>query len=210
MAGSALPICKVYGKILFCLGQMKFFFRGIVVAINTSMTKEAKTLFSIGTVERDTGIGRDTLRIWERRYGFPNPERNSKGERVYSAEQVRRLQLMRRLLDQGLRPGKVVPLSEEALDELAGTLPEVSSSPQTIDPAHAELIALASSGNIAALTAARPARVRPQYLRTLDYDGWGAVGRRAVADLRGAPLDAALGALPGCRHEPRRTSSGGS
>ena len=118
------------------------------------MTKDAKPLFPIGTVERDTGIGRDTLRIWERRYGFPNPKRNTKGERVYSAEQVRRLQLMRRLLDQGLRPGKVVPLSEEALAELAGTLPEVSSSPESIDPAQAELIALASSGDIAALAAA--------------------------------------------------------
>jgi len=47
-------------------------------------------LFAIGTVKRDTGIGRDT-RIWERRYGFPTPERNDKGERVYSAEQIRRL-----------------------------------------------------------------------------------------------------------------------
>lgn len=111
-------------------------------------------MFPIGTVERDTGIGRDTLRIWERRYGFPDPERNTKGERVYSAEQVRRLQLMRRLLDQGLRPGKVVPLGEEALGRLAGTLPEASSRPDDVDPAHADLIALASSGDISALTAA--------------------------------------------------------
>jgi len=111
-------------------------------------------LFAIGTVERDTGIGRDTLRIWERRYGFPTPERNDKGERVYSAEQIRRLQRIRRMLDQGLRPGKVVPLGDEALDKLAATLPEMSSSPRDIEPAHAELIALASFGDIAALTVA--------------------------------------------------------
>ena len=49
--------------------------------------KAGTALFAIGTVERDTGIGRDTLRIWERRYGFPTPERNDKGERVFSAEQ---------------------------------------------------------------------------------------------------------------------------
>ena len=91
-------------------------------------TTEEENLFAIGTVERDTGIGRDTLRIWERRYGFPTPARNAKGERVYAAAQVRRLQVIRRLLDQGLRPGKVVPLDEEALGDLAGTLPAAASS----------------------------------------------------------------------------------
>jgi DNA-binding transcriptional MerR regulator len=39
--------------------------------------------FSIAAVERDTGIGKDTLRVWERRYGFPQPGRDSFGERSY-------------------------------------------------------------------------------------------------------------------------------
>ena len=34
-------------------------------------------LYSIGVVERDTGIDRDTLRVWERRYGFPEPVRRA-------------------------------------------------------------------------------------------------------------------------------------
>ena len=76
----------------------------------------------IGAVERDTGIARDTLRVWQRRYGFPSPVRNQKGERLYPAKQVRRLQLIRRLLDQGLRPGKIVPLSEPALHQLEAKL----------------------------------------------------------------------------------------
>jgi DNA-binding transcriptional MerR regulator len=78
--------------------------------------------FSIGAVERDTGIGRDTLRVWERRYGFPEPMRNDKGERIYTECQLRRLQRVRRLLDQGLRPGKLLPLSEDALDQLEAKL----------------------------------------------------------------------------------------
>lgn len=73
---------------------------------------------SIGAVERDTGIARDTLRIWERRYGFPSPIRNDKGERMYPQTQIRRLQRIRRLLDQGLRPGRVVSLSDSDLDGL--------------------------------------------------------------------------------------------
>lgn len=122
-------------------------------------------MFAIGNVERDTGIGRDTLRIWERRYGFPTPERNDKGERIYSAEQVRRLQRIRRLLDQGLRPGKVVPLSDKALGELAATLPEASLSPANVDPTHRRFITLASSGDMSGLNAALEQALTRQGLR---------------------------------------------
>jgi DNA-binding transcriptional MerR regulator len=81
-----------------------------------------KSLLNIGTVERDTGITRDTLRIWERRYGFPIPVRNDKGERTYPEIQVRHLQRIRRLLDQGLRPGKIVGLDIASLDRLEADL----------------------------------------------------------------------------------------
>lgn len=147
-----------------------------------SKLKDGTALFAIGTVERDTGIGRDTLRIWERPYGFPTPERNDKGERVYSAEQIRRLQRIRRMLDQGLRPGKVVPLGDEALDKLAATLPEMSSIPRDIEPAHAELIALASSGDIAALTVALERALARDGLRSFVLDTF-------------APLSTAVGEL---------------
>ena len=83
-----------------------------------------------GAVERDTGIGRDTLRIWELRYGFPVPERNSKGERVYSDEQLRVLQLIKRLLDQGMRPGKIVGLNEPELNLIVQEIqPEQTETP---------------------------------------------------------------------------------
>jgi DNA-binding transcriptional MerR regulator len=77
-------------------------------------------LHPISLVERDTGIPKDTLRIWERRYGFPVPERNEKGERLYPDEQVARLVTIRKLLDHGMRPSKVVPLGEAQLQHLAG------------------------------------------------------------------------------------------
>ena len=83
------------------------------------MTDMSTTGWPIAAVERDTGIGRDTLRIWERRYGFPKPDRNPKGERIYPECQVRRLQLIRRLMDRGLRPGAIVGLKESDLANLA-------------------------------------------------------------------------------------------
>ena len=83
------------------------------------MTDQTTKGHPISAVERDTGIGRDTLRIWERRYGFPAPERDSHGDRIYPDSQIKRLQLIRRLMDQGWRPGQIVGMEEEALDALA-------------------------------------------------------------------------------------------
>ena len=71
---------------------------------------------SIGDVERETGLSKDTLRVWERRYGFPAPARNLKDERVYPEDQIQRLRVIRRLLDAGLRPGKIVGLPLEQLN----------------------------------------------------------------------------------------------
>jgi len=77
------------------------------------------TDFSIAAVERDTGLSKDVLRMWERRYGFPQPERDGNGERLYPAEQVARLRLMKRLMDQGHRPGRLMQASDEELAQLA-------------------------------------------------------------------------------------------
>ena len=74
--------------------------------------------FSIAAVERDTGLGKDTLRVWERRYGFPQPLRDSFGERTYPLAQVEKLRIIKRLLDAGYRPGAVVALSEEQLQTI--------------------------------------------------------------------------------------------
>lgn len=74
---------------------------------------------SIAAVERDTGLSKDTLRMWERRYGFPNPRRDALGERVYSAAEVGKLRLIKRLMDLGHRPGRLIGLPNEALRELA-------------------------------------------------------------------------------------------
>lgn len=75
---------------------------------------------SIGAVERETGLTKDVLRKWETRYGFPAPGRDLSGERVYPAEQVERLRVIKRLLDSGLRPSQVVNQASDSLAELAG------------------------------------------------------------------------------------------
>ncbi len=74
---------------------------------------------SIAAVERDTGLSKDVLRVWERRYGFPAPERDPNGERLYALSQVERLRTIKRLMDAGHRPGKLLALSESDVDSLA-------------------------------------------------------------------------------------------
>jgi DNA-binding transcriptional MerR regulator/methylmalonyl-CoA mutase cobalamin-binding subunit len=79
---------------------------------------EALLTMGIAAIERDTGLSKDTLRVWERRYGFPNPLRDANGERLYTTEDLTRLRLIKRLMDKGFRPGKIIPLDVAALHAL--------------------------------------------------------------------------------------------
>ncbi len=76
----------------------------------TSSSSETPAGHTIADVERDTGLSKDTLRVWERRYGFPMPVRDAFGERQYNNDQLIRLRHIRRLIDAGHRPGGVVAL----------------------------------------------------------------------------------------------------
>jgi len=83
----------------------------------------------IFAVEQDTGLSKDKLRTWERRYGFPRPLRDARGRRVYPRDQVEKLRIVRRLMDAGLRPGKIIGESLESLRVL-GIVEEAASSPR--------------------------------------------------------------------------------
>ncbi|HYQ25747.1 MAG TPA: MerR family transcriptional regulator [Polyangiaceae bacterium] len=70
---------------------------------------------SIKVVSELTALPMGTLRAWERRYGFPKPERREgSNRRVYSSAQVERLRAVARALERGYRPGDVIrmPLNE--------------------------------------------------------------------------------------------------
>jgi methanogenic corrinoid protein MtbC1 len=87
---------------------------------------------SIAAVERDTGLSKDTLRVWERRYGFPMPARDAAGERAYTLDQVEKLRIVKRLLDAGHRPGRIVPLPLQelmALSESTVDAPQRAAEP---------------------------------------------------------------------------------
>lgn len=92
-----------------------------------SGARETAPAAAIAAVERDTGLSKDTLRIWERRYGFPRPLRDALGERTYPADQVEKLRLLKRLMDSGHRPGKLVGLELAALQALGQGLAQAAA-----------------------------------------------------------------------------------
>ncbi|MCA9729465.1 MAG: MerR family transcriptional regulator, partial [Candidatus Eisenbacteria bacterium] len=79
------------------------------------MEDDGSLTLSIGAVSRATGIPANTLRTWERRYGFPKPLRTDGGQRSYSAGVVAHLSEIARALEHGLRPRDVLTASREDL-----------------------------------------------------------------------------------------------
>jgi DNA-binding transcriptional MerR regulator/methylmalonyl-CoA mutase cobalamin-binding subunit len=139
------------------------------------------TNFSIAAVERETRLSKDVLRVWERRYGFPQPVRDANGERCYPAEQVDRLRLMKRLMDQGHRPGSLAALADRELAALA-TLERRPSQGAAPGP-NAHLLALLDM-----IAARDPAAFRHALRQTLARQGL----ERFVEDTI-APLTTAVG-----------------
>src|SRR3954464_15802418 len=73
-------------------------------------------LLRIGELSRRTGVAPEVLRAWESRYGVLRPERSSGGFRLYSEDDVRRIETMQRLIGGGVSTGEAAraSLAEEA------------------------------------------------------------------------------------------------
>jgi methanogenic corrinoid protein MtbC1 len=87
---------------------------------------------SIGALAQATGVPADTLRTWERRYGFPAPSTRTEGtHRRYPIETVERIRLVLQALDLGHKPSVAVPATPDELQQLLsihGERPAVAAS----------------------------------------------------------------------------------
>lgn len=79
--------------------------------------------FRIHRVSKLTGLSRDVIRVWERRYGLLRPMRGPNRYRLYTDEDVALLRYIRGELDKGESIGELAGLGREAL------LARVKSSP---------------------------------------------------------------------------------
>ena len=177
--------------------------------------------FNIAAVERDTGLSKDVLRVWERRYGFPVPARDDHGERIYPAEQVERLRLVKRLMDAGHRPGKLLATPTEELNTLAPRRPEPPRAASGADAAAelGDLISLIKQHDGAAFQQAMQQRLARQGLERFVQDTVAPLTRQVgisweegsievfeehlFTELTKRLLRQAIASLPGGKRSPR-------
>ena len=74
-------------------------------------TPDTGPLVRIGELSRRTGVGADTLRAWERRYGLLRPERSPGGFRLYGVADEERVTAMKALIDSGVSAAEAARLA---------------------------------------------------------------------------------------------------
>ncbi|WP_395010206.1 MerR family transcriptional regulator [Undibacterium sp.] len=94
--------------------------------MHKSSATEANATYRSGAAARLSGVPVETLRVWERRYGVTDPTRSDRGQRQYSFEDVRRLGLIKQLVDAGNSIGAVAHLD---LQQLLAMLSAVANLP---------------------------------------------------------------------------------
>ena len=98
----------------------------------------------ISVVAERTGLSRDVLRVWERRYGAVEPMRTPGGQRLYSNEHIDRFRLLAAATRYGRNISVVAGLPTDALERLIAEddsqrLVSVADS----QPAHHDVVHLA-------------------------------------------------------------------
>lgn len=87
------------------------------------MSRE-EPIYNIGVVERMTDIPAATLRVWERRYGFPDTARTEGGHRLYSEAHVEQLKWVKEKVDSGMQTRQAVRALQSLLEEQGTIIPQ--------------------------------------------------------------------------------------
>ena len=87
--------------------------------------------YTVNEVEYRTKVPASTLRQWERRYGFPKPERSGSGYRLYGEGDVRSIELMKQYIAEGVSASRAAELVGRA---------ETQAPPGSLDALQAALL----------------------------------------------------------------------
>jgi DNA-binding transcriptional MerR regulator/methylmalonyl-CoA mutase cobalamin-binding subunit len=124
----------------------------------TATPASAEGLRSIAEVEGETRVPRATLRMWERRYGFPAPARDARGERAYPPAQVELLKQAQLLIVQGHRPASLLGGGGAGIARLMDSTPRAQAPSRT--RAQDKVLRLLQGHDVAALRAALEENLR--------------------------------------------------
>ena len=69
--------------------------------------------YTVNEVEERTKVPATTLRQWERRYGFPLPERSESGYRMYSERDLKQILAMKRHIEDGVPASRAAELVQQ-------------------------------------------------------------------------------------------------
>ncbi len=143
-----------------------------------------------------------TLRVWERRYGLTHHAMSPGGQRLYSADDVRRLALVKQLSDLGHAIGSLASLDMVQLQRVASTHANALAATQKRERPDAAYLPPARAWRLAVIGAALGTRLqRPALLRRIGRPvtllGPFNDAEQAAAALRGVAVDALL------VHEPQ-------
>jgi DNA-binding transcriptional MerR regulator/methylmalonyl-CoA mutase cobalamin-binding subunit len=144
---------------------------------------------AINAVVRRTGLSAHVIRVWEKRYGAVEPHRTATNRRLYSDEQVERLELLRDATKAGQSIGAVAKLPGDTLRQMVAAVParERQAKPAlTVSPTGPSMLD-------DALDAVRALDVSALegVLTRADYT----LGTQGMLQRVAAPLAQALGAL---------------
>jgi len=163
------------------------------VAVRSPRRAESPTqaMLSIGALSAATGIPVDTIRTWERRYGFPVAERKPSGHRLYALSTAPRLRRIAQAIARGHRAAEVVAAPETTLEALLATLPpaprEQQPSPR-VERSLGSTSADAGGGLVEAVHAFDAERLK----RAFQAD-WARLGPLEFLEQRAAPFLTAVG-----------------
>lgn len=85
-------------------------------------------VYTIAEVEERTGLSSALLRQWERRYGFPHPERSPGGHRLYSEVDLTALRQIKTWITEGIAPSQAIRRYLDGLTQEGPRAPEALST----------------------------------------------------------------------------------
>ena len=162
---------------------------------------QAPTGHRSGAVARMLRMPVATLRVWERRYGVTQPALSPSGQRLYSADDVRRLALLKQLTDLGHAIGSLASLDMAQLQRVASTHAQALATTHRRERPDAAPLPPVRAWRLAVIGAALGQRLRrPALLRRLGrplvllgpFDN----AAQAAAALQASDVDAVLVGLP--------------
>lgn len=80
-------------------------------------TGDDEPKYRIGAACRLTGLSQHVLRVWEKRYGVVDPARSESQRRLYRESDIRRLSLLKALVDRGQAIGSIAGLDSSELEQ---------------------------------------------------------------------------------------------